>query len=123
MRGMSTDTPEWLRFPGVNEHDLDFAAAVQTLRDLCGHELHLSAPHVAASNSHVAVRGVLTEGSTQHPNAVLFSVEPALLFLREDDFESAERHSADGNYFWVTIRAKSNAGESSTFRLQDTDSI
>jgi hypothetical protein len=40
------------------------------------------------------------------------------LFLLKEEFETAERHSADDIYFWVTIRTKSGI-----FQLQDLSSI
>jgi hypothetical protein len=119
---MARTEPEWLQGPGsgpsADERKVPtFDLMVETLRDLCGREVHLSAPHVGMSTSHLASRGELAEESTDH-DGVLFTAGGGRLFLREEDFQDGERHMAEyGHYFWVTIRTAT-----ATFRLQDTDS-
>jgi hypothetical protein len=114
--------PEWLQGPGSGPSEDErkvptFDLMVETLRDLCGRDVHLSSPGLDSANSRLTSRGELTEESAHF--GVLFTAGGGNLFLREEDFQGGERHMAEyGHYFWVTIRT-----ESGIFRLQDTDSI
>src|SRR3954454_836778 len=111
---MNDEQAKWLQDDAVHEK-LSFEELIETLRDVCGREVRLSAPQPALVGSHLAVRGELSEDSQRDGESAAFTAGDGFLFLRADDFRGADRSSDDyGDYFTITVESSRGV-----FRVQN----